>query len=280
MINTYWKNLIKRSMTGAVYVALVVVCSLHPIPAFLLFAVMSAATMWEFCTLMNDHRGVEISRTINALSGVLLVSAVWLDRVGAANAPQMYGLYGFTLLYLIISELYRQGEDPIGNLALTLTSQLYVAMPLSLLSVLSFPTRMYYTHVFVLSLFVFIWINDTGAYLMGSALHNVFPAKLFERISPKKSWVGSIGGGVLTLAAAALVSRWFHELTMLQWMGFAFVVVVFGTWGDLVESLLKRQLGVKDSGKVLPGHGGLLDRLDSALLAIPAVVLYFIFLGQ
>lgn len=271
------KNLIVRALTGAVYVALLVGCTVcHPLAAFVFFTFVSVATLWEFGTIMNRHYGAELVRPVNALAGALLSSSVWLFSMGAPSAGQMVALYGVTLLYLLVSELYRQSADPIRNWTLTFASQLYVAVPFALLPVISVGTEGY-TWVYVLSLFVFLWTNDTGAYLCGSALHNVFPAKLFERISPKKSWVGSIGGGILTLLVAALISRWDTSLTLLQWLGFALVVVFFGTWGDLVESLLKRQLGIKDSGNILPGHGGMLDRFDSALLSIPAVVIYMVF---
>jgi phosphatidate cytidylyltransferase len=124
-----------------------------------------------------------------------------------------------------------------------------------------------------LSVFVFLWVNDTGAYCVGSLLGR---HKLFPRISPGKSWEGSIGGAVFVLAAAWAVSYFLDDmmLNLYEWLGLGLVVVVFGTWGDLVESLFKRTLGVKDSGSILPGHGGMLDRFDSSLLAIPAAVIY------
>ena len=129
-----------------------------------------------------------------------------------------------------------------------------------------------------LAVFVFLWINDTGAYLCGSLLGK---HKLFPRISPGKSWEGSIGGGLLVVAIAVLI--WYLtdqygvndlSLNVYEWAGLGLTVVIFGTWGDLVESLFKRTLGIKDSGNILPGHGGMLDRFDSSLLAIPAVVVY------
>ncbi|MCD8301549.1 MAG: phosphatidate cytidylyltransferase [Prevotellaceae bacterium] len=269
------RNLLTRSLTGLVYVVLLVVCSLNPMSAFAFFALVSAATLWEFSTLMNAFQRAEISRPINSLAGILIASAVWLYSAGAANARAMFALYGFTLLYLLVSELYRKSRNPLRNWSLTFASQIYIALPFALLPTISV-TPEGYTWVYILALFIFIWVNDSGAYVAGSLLHNVFPAKLFERISPKKSWVGSIGGAVLTLVAAYVLYRFDKSLSLLQWLGFALVVVVFGTWGDLVESMLKRQLGIKDSGKVLPGHGGMLDRFDSVLLAIPAVIIYFV----
>ena len=160
-------------------------------------------------------------------------------------------------------------------------SQLYIALPLSLLNVLAFRSNGYniqYSYLAPLSVFVFLWINDAGAYCVGSLLGR---HKLFPRISPGKSWEGSIGGGLLVMAAAVLV--WYLTeqygvndlgLSAAEWAGLGLVIVVFGTWGDLIESLFKRTLGIKDSGKILPGHGGMLDRFDSTLMAVPAAVVY------
>ncbi len=268
------QNLLVRSLTGAAYVALLVGCSMHPMSALVFFSVVSAATVWEFSSLMRRFYGAEVSCPINALASVLLASSVWLYSAGAANTKQMFALYGFTLIYLLTTELYRNSPNPLKNWSLTFASQVYIALPFALLPLLSV-TPYGYTWVYVISMFVFIWVNDTCAYLVGSALRGKFPAKLFERLSPKKTWVGSVGGAVFTLAVAVGLSYWDKSLTLLQWLGFAAVVVVFGTWGDLVESMLKRQLGIKDSGNVLPGHGGMLDRFDSALLAIPATIIYF-----
>ena len=158
-------------------------------------------------------------------------------------------------------------------------SQLYVALPFALLSVLAFhrntvmsdSSPISFNAILPLSVFIFNWSNDTGAYCTGMLFGR---HRLFERISPKKSWEGSIGGGIISILVSLVMAHSFPFLSVLQWIGFALVVVVFGTWGDLVESLLKRQLGIKDSGNILPGHGGMLDRFDSTLLAVPAVVLY------
>ena len=156
-------------------------------------------------------------------------------------------------------------------------SQMYIALPFSLLNVLAFNATsdglVAFNTLLPLSVFIFLWVNDTGAYCAGSLLGR---HKLFPRISPGKSWEGSIGGGLFVLAAAYIISIYFDGvlLTTIEWLGLGLVVTVFGTWGDLVESLFKRTLGIKDSGNILPGHGGMLDRFDSALLAIPTAVIY------
>ena len=277
------KNLIIRTLTGAIYVLLLVGCTVYsPVSAFFFFAIVAAATLWEFGTLMNTHVGAKMPRPINAMAGVVLVAAVWLSTIASSQTGQMFALYGLLLLYIIISGLYRYSEKPLKDWALCFASQIYIAVPFALLPMLSIvydetTSSMAYNWIFPLALFIFLWVNDTFAYLCGCSLQKYIPYKLFPRISPKKSWIGSIGGGLFTLLAAVIIWWWQPQtMPLLKWLGFALVVIVFGTWGDLVESLIKRQLGIKDSGNVLPGHGGMLDRFDSALLVIPASVIYFI----
>ena len=176
----------------------------------------------------------------------------------------------------MISELYLKKENPVLNWAFSMLSQLYIALPFALLSVLAFQNdvelgTVSYNPILPLSVFVFIWLSDTGAYCVGSLIGK---HRLFERISPKKSWEGSIGGGAVSIASSFAFAHFFPFMNTFEWVGLALVVVIFGTWGDLTESLLKRQLHIKDSGNILPGHGGMLDRFDSALMAIPAAVVY------
>ena len=286
------KNLIIRALTGAVYVLLLVGCTVYsPVSAFFFFAIVAAATLWEFGTLMNTHLGARMPRPINAMTGVVLAAAVWLSAIASPQTAQMFALYGLLLLYIVISALYRRSQKPLKEWALCFASQLYIAAPFALLPLLSIvydaeTGTLVYNWIYPLALFIFLWVNDTFAYLCGCSLQKYIPYKLFPRISPKKSWIGSIGGGLFTLLAAVII--WWltnpqstilnpqSTMPLSRWLGFGLVVIVFGTWGDLVESLIKRQLGIKDSGNVLPGHGGMLDRFDSALLAIPASVIYFI----
>ncbi len=277
------KNLILRTVTGVLFVALIVGgISCSPVTFALLFALVTGLTLWEFSTVVNRYAGAEVNRLINTVGGVYLFLAFFYYFSGYLNGLPDVGVfipYLLTLIYLPVSELYLRRPDPLKNWGYAFASQLYVALPFSLLNVLAFQYnafsgRVVYLWFIPLSVFVFLWTSDTGAYCCGSLLHRYFPAKLFPRISPAKSWVGSIGGGLLCLGAAALLWHFFGCFTLLQWMGLGLVVCVFGTWGDLVESLFKRELGIKDSGHMLPGHGGLLDRFDSSLMAIPAAVLY------
>lgn len=279
------KNLVTRTLTGLVYVVLLAGSTIYsPVTAFFFFGIVAAATLFEFGTVMNNHAGASMPRAINALAGFILVAAVWLFCIGSISASRMIALWALLLLYIMVSELYRHSQDSIRNWSLALASQLYVAMPFALLPLLSISRdemagRMVYTWIYPLALFVFLWVNDTFAYLSGLTLHKFFPWKLFPSVSPKKTWVGSTGGCLFTLLAS--VAIWYVQpgtLSLWQWLGFAAIVVVSGTFGDLVESHMKRQLNIKDSSHILPGHGGLLDRFDSSLLAIPSVTVYFLLL--
>ena len=275
------RNFITRTLTALVYVLLLISCTIYsPVTSFLFFGFVASACVVEFCSIVNRHTKATVVSPINGMAAFLLVAAMWLQAIGSSSATHMYALYGLVLIYLMVSELYRKNEDPLHNLALTFFAQAYIALPFALLPMLSVNHNSetqtpVYSWILPLVLFAFIWINDTGAYLSGMSLRKIFTAKLFPSISPKKSWVGSIGGGLLTIAASIGAFYLFPEtFSMWKWMGFAAVVILAGTWGDLVESLIKRQLNIKDSGSILPGHGGFLDRFDSALLSIPAATIY------
>ncbi len=175
----------------------------------------------------------------------------------------------------------RRCSSPTSSPSFTSWYLRYTSLPFASLNTLCFistPAGVTYYYWYALSLFIFLWASDTGAYLVGSWLGK---HRLFPRISPHKSWEGSIGGGITAIAASQIIASFipFAETlsdmtSRLLWAGLAVLTVIVGTWGDLVESVLKRRLGIKDSGHILPGHGGMLDRFDSSLLAIPAAVVY------
>lgn len=271
------KNLIVRTITGVAFVAVLVGCILWNYISFtLLFAVITTLSVREFCHIVNQREDVQVNTAICTVSGLYLFMAISGFCTNLTPAG-IFIPYLLSIIYLLVSELYLKSEHALNNWAFTMMSQMYVALPFSTLNVLAFqmePTYsigVVYNSMLPLSVFIFLWSSDTGAYCCGSLLGK---HKLFPRISPNKSWEGSVGGGVIALAASQLIAWADQSLTPWQWMGLALVVVVFGTWGDLVESLLKRQMGIKDSGSILPGHGGMLDRFDSSLLAIPAAVIY------
>ena len=274
------KNFIVRTITAVFFVAAIVTCFLRAEAMVLLFALVTGLTVWEFTGLVNDREQVSVNRMISTVAGVYFFFAM-AGYNGGITSAGVFIPYLVTLIYLLVAELYLKQEDPIHDWAYTMMSQLYIALPFSLLNVLAFcsvGSDIAYTWHVPLCVFVFLWINDTGAYLCGSLLGK---HKLFPRISPGKSWEGSVGGGILVMAVAVLV--WYLteqygmndlQMSAVEWAGLGLTVVVFGTWGDLIESLFKRTLDIKDSGNILPGHGGMLDRFDSSLLAIPAAVVY------
>lgn len=277
------KNLITRSITGVIFVTAIVVCFMRPEAMILLFALVSGLTVWEYTGIVNGIENVCVNRFLATVAAVYF----FLGMAGfcAGIVPSAVFIpYLLTVVYMFIAELYTKAPNPINNWAYTMLSQMYIALPFAMVNVLAFRgvgNGVVYNYLAPLSIFVFLWTNDTGAYLSGSLFGK---HKLFPRVSPGKSWEGSIGGGLLVLLVAALVGMYqnsdMHEtateliLTVPQWMGLGLVVVLFGTWGDLVESLFKRTIGIKDSGNILPGHGGMLDRFDSSLMAFPAAVIY------
>lgn len=269
-------NLIQRTVTGVLFIAVLLFCMLFSTITFsVLFALISALAVHEFSKLVNNGKEIHTNTLINVMGGVYLFFA-FLGFCMGVSGSQIFIPYLFLLIYLFISELYLKKENPMNNWAYSMMSQLYVALPFALLNVLAFQANkttgtVSFNNILPLSIFVFIWLNDTGAYCVGSLIGK---HRLFERISPKKSWEGSIGGGIVTVASGFIFGHYFTFITPLQWAGLGLIVAIFGTWGDLVESLMKRQMGIKDSGNILPGHGGLLDRFDSALIAIPASVVY------
>ena len=277
------KNLITRSITGVIFVAAVVTCFLRPEAMIFLFALVTGLTVWEYTGIVNNLENVAVNRFLSTVAAVYFFLAMAGFCSGIVPSA-VFIPYLLTVVYMFISELYTKAPNPINNWAYTMLSQMYIALPFSMINVLAFRgagDAVIYNYLLPLSIFIFLWTNDTGAYLSGSLFGK---HKLFPRVSPGKSWEGSIGGGILVFAVAAFLG-WYensgiHEgavelaMSIPQWMGLGLVVVFFGTWGDLVESLFKRTIGIKDSGNILPGHGGMLDRFDSSLMAIPAAVVY------
>lgn len=274
------KNLIVRTITGVLFVAIMVSGFLNAMAMMVLFCIITGLTMWEYTGLVNGHvAGATVNRFISTVGGVYFFIAAGAWASGIVTGFAVLVPYILTVVYLLISELYTKSNNAVADWAYTMLGQLYIAMPLALINILAFPYQdpQSYDMFLPLSVFILLWCNDAGAYCVGSLIGR---HKLFPRISPGKTWEGSIGGGVLAVIAAAIIGYLVnsgdegHLLNTWQWLGLAVVVVVFGTWGDLVESLFKRTLGIKDSGNILPGHGGMMDRFDSSLMAIPAAVIY------
>lgn len=270
------KNLITRALTGIVFVALLAGSIwFHPIAYLIVFGVLLFLALREYYALTAAYTGMSaVSRGLYSLGGVYLFAAAFGYMGNYADA-RIFLPYLLFFMYLIIARLYIKTPDPIANWAYVILGQVLLACPFALMNCIVFDRRIdgagSYTPLLLLALFVCVWMNDTGAFVVGSLLGK---RKLFERISPKKSWEGFFGGLALALAVSSAFPLFMPGIAWYKWMGLAAVIVVFGTWGDLSESLLKRTLHVKDSGCLLPGHGGMLDRFDSVLMAVPAALVY------
>ena len=270
------RQLLIRTATGAAYVAVMVFCTVFcPWTLLALTLLLAVLAVWEFARICCADGRHTMNRVVLTCSALVLPVAVFVScRLPEVNVLLGVALYLSVLLLAFIVELYARHENPIGNLGLMALAQVYIVLPLSLLALLAFAPLQAAGRPFwavPIALYVFLWLNDSGAYLIGSWLGR---HKLFPRISPGKTWEGTVGGAVVAVGAAVVFAHVFPFMSLWRWMGLALVVVLFGTWGDLTESLIKRTLGLKDSGKLLPGHGGILDRIDSMLLAIPAAVVY------
>lgn len=269
------KNLIIRALTGIIFVVVLIsAIYIHPIFFLILFCIITGLTLWEFGGLVKHYENANLQRTVNVLGGVYLFIATFVYANGLTDG-KIFLPYLLFIMLTMIAELYYKAPNPINNWAFTLFAQVYCAGSFSILNFIGAepgtPGVMSYTPLFIMAIFIFVWLDDTGAYLVGSLIGK---HKLFERISPKKSWEGFFGGLILALASSQAFAWFAPEINRMNWLGLAATVVLFGTWGDLLESLLKRTLGVKDSGNVLPGHGGMLDRFDSVMLAVPASYIY------
>ncbi len=274
-------NFIIRAITGILFVAVIVGCILwNPLAFGCLFVIITSLTIREFGNLVNKLEDVEINKTITTLGGAYLFMAFMAYCIGAYSS-KIFIPYVLLILYLFISELYLKKKNPVYNWAFSMFSQLYIALPFAMLNVLAFQNNelaesISYNPILPLAVFIFLWLNDSGAYCVGSLIGK---HRLFERISPKKSWEGSIGGAIVCIAFSFVLAHFFPFMNTIEWIGLSLVIVLFGTWGDLTESLFKRQLHIKDSGAILPGHGGMLDRFDSSLMAIPAAAAYIYFIN-
>ncbi|MDD2617530.1 MAG: phosphatidate cytidylyltransferase [Bacteroidales bacterium] len=272
------KELFARSVSGIVFVALVAFCILLGSYSFAaLFALITGLCLWEFYTLIEKQPDIRINKFMASLGGVYLFLAAYFYFSGLLPAGIFLPWLGI-LIYLSVTELFKNGLTNMHALAYTYFGQIYISLAMVLLVRMAFLPSIQdngaYHSVLLMSFFIFVWIADTSAYVVGTLFGK---HKLFERISPKKTWEGFLGELIITVGVSVLAAHWFPEIFSLgEWMGFAVVIVVFGVLGDLFESLIKRTVQAKDSGKLIPGHGGLLDRLDTVLFAIPALSLYLL----
>jgi phosphatidate cytidylyltransferase len=278
-------NFFRRTLTGAWIVIFVMGgIWLHPVSFFLTGLVMLAGTQYEYF-MMIRNTGVKpqvIPGMITGAAGYILATLV---ASGILNAIYLL-LISPLIIAVMIAELYRKQDKPFESMALTLFSLFYTAFPFSLFPFAAFNRsgldsilphgNIIFSPGIVVGFFILLWLNDTGAYLAGSSFGR---HRLMERISPKKSWEGFFGGMLLATAASWFLAGFLGSLEPAKWVIIALIISISGTYGDLVESMLKRNMGVKDSGTIMPGHGGFLDRYDSTIISFPLVFLFISLFG-
>ena len=266
------KNVLIRTISGVLFLAIMISAILYDhITFWAVSCIIVAVGMYEFFN-MTIPKSNEHQKGLMMLAGVMLVSLfvpVIPSRLLHILIPTMVCL--FALIPII--ELYRKSEKPFENIALLVLPIIYIAVPFTLMNIMYSEFAISGKHV-ILAFFIFIWASDVGAYCVGMLFGK---HKLFPRISPKKSWEGFFGGIAAAIIAGILVSKFiFDDKNLHHWLIISVITSVFGTLGDLVMSMLKRSVGVKDTGKIMPGHGGMLDRFDAVLLAFPIVFVYMI----
>ena len=261
------KNLVLRSLSGVIYVGLIIGALITNEYAFLALATtLIIFGIIEFGKLTNQ----EVKPIINILDVALALSLLPL-AVNGINWTPFY-----MLIMRFVAQLYMsKDKNPLNTLAYSMMGQIYITLPICIMVWLYY----FVSPAVLLAMFIMIWLNDTGAYVVGSLLgRKLLPYRMFPRISPKKSWAGFVGGLLFAVASSFvfinIFGDYYPQLNIWSMIGLAVVVVVFATWGDLIESLMKRTIGVKDSGNLIPGHGGILDRIDSLLFVLPAILCY------
>jgi phosphatidate cytidylyltransferase len=264
-------NLAQRSIVGFIFAVAVIGCALiGPLANGLLFLFFAAVGLYEVYDLLK-HQQSNAPRWFKGMSvGVILYMLVFLVQTQSIE-PLWFWILPLLIAIIFVAELIKLDHLTLSNLAITIFGWIYVVMPLSLVNVL--PTiQGIYDAVPLIGFFLVLWANDTGAYFVGKYLGK---RKLYPEVSPNKTWEGLGGGSLFAIAASIALFKITHTMCMQDWLVMACCVVTFGNLGDLFESHLKRNFGVKDSGHIMPGHGGVLDRFDGLFLALPVFLAYY-----
>lgn len=263
----------KRVISGLLFVVILTGCIfLHPICFFILFFAINIIGLLEFAH-MAGKINININIPVYLVCGSALFTAGFLHTY--IDYRHAYLWFFIATFILSIWELFRNNGNAFQNLAFSYYGLLYLSLPFTLLIYLPYMSGGEWRPIIIFYPFLLVWFNDTFAYLFGSQFGK---HKLFPRISPKKSWEGAIGGGITTIAAGLLIAPYIEGLTIVNSAVISCIVVVFGILGDLIESMFKRSIEIKDSGNIMPGHGGILDRFDAIVFAIPAIFVYMEFM--
>lgn len=269
-----------RILTGVTFGIVLLGAILYGEISFgLLFTLVTMLAVNEFSNLIHKYKKTTFSTLLAVLAGDYLFFAFYAKtHMGVENTTLLFAPYALTIVFVFIRRLFSTEGSSLDNYAYFTLTQVYAALPFALLNLLSTvgATDSTYSYALPLAIFIFIWCNDTGAFFVGCSIGR---HKMWERISPKKTWEGFAGGTATALIAGYVMSLFFDNLNTIEWMGMAAVVVMASTLGDLIESCMKREMGIKDSGNILPGHGGMLDRFDSTILAAPSVMIYLALIG-
>jgi len=273
------KVFVKRSLTGIAFAAVMLAgIIIHQYVFAVVFTVFLLLTLYEFYKI-SENIGYEPSAKIGLICGFLLFTIFFL--AASQVIPQNYIYLSILIpLFILLPDLFDKRKNGFKNSMITLAGLIYIALPFSLLSFILIPgygsESKFYPWVLI-GIFLIIWMYDSMAYVFGSWLGK---HKICARISPKKSWEGLIGGAVFAVIMGIVNSVLFQKLSMTNWIVIAVLIVAFGTSGDFFESKLKREAGVKDSGSILPGHGGMLDRFDTVLFAVPVIFVWINLFGN
>lgn len=265
-----YNNLTQRLITAIIGSAIVITCVVfNEWSYYAIFLFICFFSMLEFYKLAGLD-GIIPLKTIGTLSGVVVFSLSFFIELGWVSSRYYFLVFPLvSVIYMI--KLYKKTElKPFTNIAYTFLAICYIAVPFALLNHAVFDEG-FYNYEIILGALLILWASDTGAYVAGTLFGK---RKLFERISPKKSWEGFWGGAALAIAMTYGISLYFLSLTLVDWLIVALLIIIGGTFGDLIESLLKRSIEIKDSGKSLPGHGGFLDRFDGLYISAPFITAY------
>ncbi|MBC7569943.1 MAG: phosphatidate cytidylyltransferase [Spirosoma sp.] len=263
-------NLQQRIIAAVVGVPIIIGMILYDAWTFaLLFTIVSALTQREFYKLLGLD-GFEPLTAYGTVVGSLICVLAYLIETGVLHTDSYFLICPASSMVFLIKLYKKRDRKPFTNIGFTFLGIIYVAMPFALLIVLALRGNAYHPAIIVGCLLL-LWASDIGAYFAGTRFGR---RKLFERISPKKSWEGAIGGAISASLVAAGLAYFAPELRPWQWYCVGGIIVVTGTYGDLVESLFKRSIAIKDSGTSIPGHGGFLDRFDGLLLAAPFIITF------